>query len=163
MDKYLALFADTADAEFGGDSFNGPSLMATLECLTPDMAAYDLTHEGYSAWEIALHLAYFKHFIAKALDPGIEAYPLPKGPSGFGTVPVPTQEAWRELLDYLRAIHSRVMQLVRAAPESRFDEPTPRWEVPIGKAVAWLFTHDTYHTAQLRNMGVPGLKEPKEV
>jgi uncharacterized damage-inducible protein DinB len=163
MDKYLALFADMADAEFGGDSFNGPSLMATLEALSPEMAAYDRTHEGYSAWEIALHLAYYKHFIAKAFDPGIEPYPLPKGPAGFGAVQAPTAAAWREVLDYLRAIHARVMQLIRTASEAKFDEPTPRWEVPIGKAVAWLFGHDTYHTAQLRNMGVPGLKEPKEV
>ncbi|HET7838643.1 MAG TPA: hypothetical protein VFL04_02700, partial [Rectinemataceae bacterium] len=60
-------------------------------------------------------------------------------------------------------IHARLMSLVRAAPDAKFEEPTPRWEVPIGKAVAWVFGHDSYHASQLRNMGVPGLKEPKEV
>ncbi len=162
MDKYLSLFADMADAEFSGDSFNGPSLMASLESLTPGMAIYDRTHEGYSAWEIALHVAYYKHFIAKALDPSIEAYPLPKGPSGFAVVTDASPEAWRRVLDYLREIHGRAMGLIRAAPWPKFEEETPRWGVPIGKAVAWFFGHDAYHAAQLRSMGVPGLKEAKE-
>jgi hypothetical protein len=54
------------------------------------------------------------------------------------------------------------MSTLRAAPDSIFDEPMPKWGTTIGRVVIWLLSHDTYHGAQLRNMGVPGLKEPKE-
>jgi uncharacterized damage-inducible protein DinB len=162
MERSLDALLEVANAEFSGNSLNGHSFMETLESLSPGMAAYDFTYEGYSAWEVAHHVAYFKHRVTKALDPSLEPYPLPKGPSGFAAPLAVSDEAWRAVLDYLKDIHARALEAIRKAPASKFDEPMPKWEVSIGEAVAWLCTHDLYHTAQLRNMGVPGLKEPKE-
>ena len=39
METAIDLLAGLADAEFAGDSFNGPSFMKTLESLCPEVAA----------------------------------------------------------------------------------------------------------------------------
>lgn len=161
MNQAWVLMLEAADASFDGDYFNGPSLMRTLESLTPDMAAYAATHEGYSAWEVAHHVAYFKHHVTKAIDPSVEPYPLRKGPSGFAPPSEVSETAWSEVLSYHRVIHAKAMSALRAAPDSIFDEPMPKWGTTIGRTIVWLLSHDSYHCAQLRNMGVPGLKEPK--
>ena len=162
MNTRLQVLLDLADQEFSGESFNGPSLIRTLELLTPEMAAYSATYEGYSAWSVALHVAYFKHFVAFAFDSSVGAYPLQKGPSGFGMPNDTGLSAWNELLAYLREVHAAGMRLFRAAEDPRLNEIMPRWKVPFVQAISWLCSHDTYHCAQIRNMGVPGLKEPRE-
>jgi hypothetical protein len=162
MDTSWSLLLELGESEFDGESFNGPSLMKTLEALDPDMAAYSATHEGYSAWEVAHHVAYYKHFIARSIDPATPEYPLPKGPFGFAQPPDVGPAAWKATLDGLRTVHRAAMTAAKGFPASRLGELVPKWEIPFGRAIAWLCTHDTYHAAQLRSMGVPGLKEPKE-
>lgn len=165
MDRSLALLLDLADAEFDGESFNGPSFMKTLESLTPEQAASGGTYEGYSAWEVAHHVAYYKYYIARALGAAddIEPYPLPKGKSGFAPPLEATEAAYKELLGYLRRAHRCATEAIRGADPAKLVETMPKWDIPFAKAAAWLCTHDTYHAAQIRSMGVPGLKEPKEM
>lgn len=164
MDRSLALLLDLADAEFDGESFNGPSFMKTLESITPGQAASKDTYEGYSAWGVAHHVAYYKFYIARALGAAepIEPYPLPKGESGFAEPREATEAAYKELLSYLRRAHRCVSEAIRNADAAKLVENMPKWDIPFAKAAAWLCTHDTFHAAQIRSMGVPGLKKPLE-
>jgi hypothetical protein len=162
MNEQTAVLADLADAEFDGRSFNGPSLMKTLESLSPEDAAFKGTYEGYSAWELALHCAYYKYFVARSLGAAgpIEPYPFEKGSNGFGSTPEkPSPSAWESVLEYLRASHKAVWAQARALPPDRLEGIMEEWKVPYRAALAWLAGHDVYHVAQLRSMGVPGIKE----
>lgn len=163
MDRSLALLLDLADAEFDGESFNGPSFMKTLESLSPESAASTATWEGYSAWEVAHHVAYYKYYIARELGAAgpIEPYPFPAGRSGFAPPREVSAAAYKDLLGYLRRAHRCVTEAIRAADPGKLVEIMPKWDIPFAKAAAWLCTHDSYHAAQIRSMGVPGLKEPK--
>ena len=53
------------------------------------------------------------------------------------------------------------MAAIRGLSDSRLDERMPEWKASYRRAIAWLCTHDAYHTAQIRSMGVTGLKEAK--
>jgi uncharacterized damage-inducible protein DinB len=161
MNGNIGLLADLADAEFGGESFNGPSLMATLDRLSPDQAAYRDTYEGYSAWGVALHCAYFKRFVAASLGAAPEAYPFDYGEDGFGAPAAETAEAWRAVLDYLRSSHRAVWAAARPLSAEALAAVMPEWKTPYARVLSWLATHDTFHVAQLRSMGVPGVKEPR--
>ncbi len=162
MDARIELIAKLADDEFDGECFNGPSLMGTLRKLSATMAAYDDTFEGYSAWEIALHCAYYKYFLAKALGASLGEYPYEKENWGFGAAPPPGDEAsWAALLEYLPMVHRAAWAAARSAPPSKLDEIFPEWKVSYAKALSWLATHDTFHGAQIRSMGTPGFKSPK--
>jgi uncharacterized damage-inducible protein DinB len=158
---------DLAEAEFGSDgddnpSFNSPSLIAVLEKLSPEAAASTVTYEGYSAWGVALHVAYYKHFIISALagESIAGVYPFPAGTYGFGEVPAsPDPVSWKEVTAYLRNIHSIQMRVLRSADPARLGETFSAWKISYGRAAAWLCSHDSYHAAQIMSMGVPGLKE----
>ena len=155
-------FYDYADAEFDGESFNGESLMTTLERLSPEVASDTKTWEGYSAWSVALHLAWFKYFMARSLlgEAAVGAYPFDHDAHGFGHPTRPDSDAWTSLRVYLRKIHRVTATAIRAAGPERLAEEMPEWEMPYGKAIAWYLGHDTCHIAQIRNMGVAGLKNP---
>jgi len=37
----------------------------------------------------------------------------------------------------------------------------PTWKAPWGKVLAWLSTHDAFHGAMIRSMGLPTFKTGK--
>jgi hypothetical protein len=159
MKDTLGYFFDYADAEFDGGSYNGPSLMATLKRLSPEAAADAATIEGYSAWSVALHVAWFKYFIGRSLlgESALEAYPFDYGEDGFGKPREIGEGAWTEVLVYLAKIHGVTAAALRALEATRYKEPMPEWKIPWGSAIAWYLGHDAYHAAQIRNMGVKAL------
>ena len=162
MSTYHSNLIAYADAQFDGASYDGPSFMKTLENLSADTAASMETHEGYSAWEVALHVLYYKYYFIKAMGAAatVEPYPYPEG--HFVSPPELGQKEWSLLHSRLRAAHKASMDAVRTFPEERLDELVPGWGEPFGKGIVWLCGHDGYHAAQIRNMGVPGLKASKE-
>jgi hypothetical protein len=169
-----ALALDYADAEFNGRSFNGKSFMATLRSLDAAAAAGTATWEGYCAWETLIHVAYCKYLIATELEevlpPGkrtgrigeLEPYPWAKTLEVFAPPPAETSPAaWSRDLDYLERVHEVCMAVIRRATPAELGSTMPSWGIPFGQALAWFLSHDAYHAAQLRNMGVPGLKDRK--
>ncbi len=152
---------DMADKEFDGESFNGPPLMATLDALSAEEARSEATYEGYSAWEIAVHCAFYKHVIAAALGATVEKFPYEE--KNFSAIPEPADDAaWKSARALLRRSHHAVMGATRAASREALDAVWPEWDVPLREAVSWLCTHDTFHNAQIRSMGLPALRQHKE-
>jgi hypothetical protein len=163
MDTRFALMLEMADSEFDGDSLNGPSLMKTLDSLGFAEAASTTTYEGYSAWEIAMHCAYYKYLIARALGGGSELEPYPFATGNFPPLPESPDEAgWSKAKSYLRRAHLSCMETIRAAAPEKLDGVFAAWEMSFRHAISWLCTHDIYHNAQIRSMGIPSLKHPKE-
>lgn len=74
----------------------------------------------------------------------------------------PGEAAWADVREYTRRIHRLAMGALRDASGDRLAEIMPNWEISFMRAGAWLCGHDSYHTAQIRSMGVPGLKEARE-
>jgi hypothetical protein len=162
MDPRYTLLLELADQEFEGDSFNGPSLMKTLDGLSAAEAASTETYEGYSAWETAVHCGYYKYLIARALGGGEELEPYPYAKANFAPLPSPAGESeWRAARDYLRLAHRACMGTIRAAPAQKLDGEFAAWKTSFAKAISWLCTHDSYHNAQIRSMGLPSLRETK--
>ena len=160
MTKYLDFTFDDMDAEFSGKPWNGKSLLATLDKLPAAEAANIETWEGYSAWSIALHCAKCKRIVL--VDLGVPAAPWPYPEDLWFPSPVETsEEAWTRDRAMLLAYHEASMKALRAFPESRLGEEMPTWEAPWGKVLAWLATHDAFHGAQIRSMGLPSLKAKK--
>ena len=155
----LAKILAYSDTEFNGSSFNGNSLIATLKKLSPEAAASKATLEGYSAWGVAIHVAWCKHYVAVAIagEEAIGAFPLPAGETTFGQPENADAAAWEATLAYLEDIHARLGALLRSMDDATAERSIPSWGIDIGQAIAWYLTHDAYHVAQIRSMGVPGL------
>lgn len=157
MSRAVGLLIEMMNAEFDGDCFNGPPLMQTLQALTLEQALDTETYEGYSAWGIVLHLAYWKDAIARGLG-GAELAPFPYEASNWPALPEEaTAEGWRELLEVLAVTHRELVAAIASYTDEALEARDPEWNVRYGKVISWIATHDTYHTAQIRNMGLRGL------
>ena len=158
MDIGIKLLIDLANQECLSGSFNGPALVETLRLLSPEEAASTETYEGYSAWSVALHVLYFKHLIASELGEvpvtyDYEKADFPKPPDEI------TQASWDKVIGDIEATHRSFADGLAAATTEKLEATYESWKIPLGKAVAWAISHDSNHNAQIRNMGLPTLKQ----
>jgi len=157
MASPLSLVIYLTESEFDGGSFNGPNLVRTLRSLTLDQVTTEETYEGYTVWSIVLHLMTWKHFLARALgDTTLEDFPYegenwPKLPDEL------TQASWEKMLAEQDEIHAAYLAVLKDFPVERLGEKMEAWGCSFGEAIAWMTTHDTYHIAQIRNMGLKDL------
>jgi hypothetical protein len=157
MEEDLKWLIWLTEAEYDGRSFNGPNLVKTLKGLTMAQVTSDETYEGYTVWALVLHLIYWKYVLAKALGAeGLGEFPY----EGKDWPAVPedrSESAWQRTLELQDEIHAAYIGALKAFPADRLDEEMD-WGCAYGQAVAWMASHDTYHTAMIRNMGLSGLE-----
>ena len=157
MDKRLEYTAWITDQEFQGTSFNAKPLIETLSAMNKEQASSVDTYEGYSVWHILLHLVYWKHWLTNAL--GGDAGAFPYAEKDWPDLPEEvSDQAWADLLEYARDIHSRYMTTLDQLPGSKLDTEYEPWKTPYWQLVSWMGTHDAVHAAQIRNMRVPGFE-----
>jgi uncharacterized damage-inducible protein DinB len=155
MDKAIELLTQLTEAEFDEQSFNGLPLMETLRKLTLDQVTTKDTYEGYTVWGIVLHLIYWKYFLGKQLGGtgGFDSFPYEEK----DWPPLPeelSKSSWEKTLQELESAHRSYIEALKRFPSDRLEEEIKEWRCSCGKACAWMSTHDTYHTAQIRNMGL---------
>ena len=167
MDGEFGTLTRYADREFFGDnrgrSVNGIAFLPLLRSMTLDQIISEDTFEGYSVWEIACHVAYCKYYFAKNAGLGELVYPYEVGLEGFASPKDRSQKGWEDFLNTLENFHTKAMKTVESIGNERRNEKLGDWSMNIGDSVVWLCAHDTYHTAQIKNMAVPGLKQKKLV
>lgn len=158
----LDAFAEQAEREFRGHTFNGYSLIETVGPMNAVAAASRDTYEGYSAWENVVHVVFFKYFILRALcrSGSVDPYPWEEG--SFPPIPDTSEEAWRMTLAYANRVHDAYTSAVRSLDVLRLDRRIEEWDCSLFEALIWIPTHDAYHTAQIRNMGLPSLRNTRE-
>lgn len=158
MDETRDYLIWLADAEFAGPSMNGPSLVETLRSLSAEEAASTDTYEGYTAWGVALHVLFFKYKIGAQLGASLPAYTYDE--SGWPSLPDEKNEAnYKAMIDDLEAFHRPTVEAFKAATSEKLEERFAPMKTSLGNAFAWLVAHDANHNAQIRNMGLPSLKE----
>jgi len=162
MTNDLRLLHDMADREFRGHTFNGQSLMETLRPLTAAEAADRNTVEGYSAWDILIHCVWFKYVAVRFLGASAPCDPYPWKEGSFPPIPEVSEEAWTNALDYAELVHDAFLGALKSLDPERLAEPFPAWECTLGEALIWIPPHDTYHVAQVRNMGLSRFKKPRK-
>ena len=160
MGEKLEFLIEMMQIEFNGNSFNGPSLMKTLDLINPKQAISRETLEGFSVWGVTMHILYFKYLIMTMLKPDVKfEYPY-ELPSNMNYLPKPpsslTEEEWKALKSNLIKTHEMLVQVLQEIPESKLDEMIVDWKCTFKPVLIWLSGHDLYHVAMIRNMGVKG-------
>ena len=152
MSTDLALLIWLTESTYNGRSFNGPSLVETLSGYSLDQVVSTETFEGYTIYGVVWHLMLWKQQLARALGSTLDE--VLSEESDFAAPPEDlTQDAWKGMLAQMDAIHAAYVAALKAFPAERLGEKMP-WGCSYGEGVAWMATHDTYHTAMIRNMGV---------
>lgn len=142
------------EVEYRGHSFNGYSLMETVRPLTLDQVLSKKTHQSFTVWGLVLHCAYFKWKLTLFLRPDVPI-DFPYEQTDFPALPEDrSSDAWRESLMVSDRIHDAYIEVLRAVEGDFGHSVIQEWDCGFGEAIAWIATHDTYHNAQIRNMGL---------
>ena len=153
------LLATLSNQECLTGSLNNVSLLETLRSLSPEEAASKDTYEGYTAWGMALHVLYYKHLVAVELGAEVPPYEYEKTDYPELTSS-PSQAGWEKLVEEIEQTHRGLIVALEKAKPERLADSYEAWEMPLGEAIGWIISHDTYHNAQIRNMGLLSLREP---
>ncbi len=153
------LLLQMMDDAFDQKAWHGENLMDSLRPLAAEQAAAP-SREGYSAWQVALHCAYWKWVTRKSLYVGGlagEVEPFARAPDDWPALPAErTQAAWERDLAFLADEHRRLRDAAAALTEEQLLAVQPGNRYTHGRSLYAIAAHDAYHTGMLRNMGVPG-------
>ena len=151
------MLVELTNQECLAGSFNGPSLLETLRSLSAAEAASTDTCEGYSAWAVALHVLYYKNMLATELGAAVPDYDYEK--ADFPATPAnPSQEAWEKLIGRIESTHKAFTAAFSRVSDEALEREHKTFQIPLWRSIAWLVSHDSYHNAQIRNMGLPSLR-----
>jgi len=161
MNKELENIIWLTDTEFKGKSFNGYSLISTLEQINAEEAASTDSYEKYSVWGIVLHVMFCKYLLAKHLGADTENL-YPYNEDYWPDLPASkTEESWQETIENLKRVHEAYVNALKKNPIEKWSEEFPEWKIPWSKIIYWFPTHYTFHAAQIRNMGIKKYKQAK--
>ncbi len=128
--------------------------MGTLRKLSAEQARWE-NAEGYSAWKVALHCAYWKHRAAARIAAKGTLPRFARNPADFPALPDrPDEAAWKKDLAFLAEIHARFLGVVSAQPWAGLSGER---RAKVLREILGAAAHDAYHTGMIRNIGVPGL------
>jgi hypothetical protein len=158
----IELHLKMLDDAFSHNGWHGASLMPTLRGLSLQQLTFNETCEGYTAWGVALHCAYWKYRARRRLfdrcfgEEGVSRFA--RGPADWPDLPVEkTAETWQADFDLLKTEHELLKQTVARLSPGQLTAIDEKSGKPHAVQVYGVAAHDAYHTAQIRNMGVPGL------
>jgi uncharacterized damage-inducible protein DinB len=158
MAKIKDILLSAYEEAFNGKAWHGPSLYGTLKKLKLDQIGHKKTTDGYTVWQVVLHCAYWKWYVRKQLsDKEIEKFP--RSPRDWPAVPAKGDAAaWKDDLDLLVQEHARLLALIARSNDRKL-QTLIGGKTPAARLIYGVTAHDVYHTAQIRNMGVPGMNK----
>lgn len=146
--------ADHLDSVFYGKAWHGAALLPTIEKFKLAPAAIE-NDEGFSAWKIVLHCAYWKFDVRRRLTIGTPRPIFGRKPRDFPRLPAEiSDKTWEADKRFLEEEHRLLREAVLALPEALLDEVPPRGHFTHSGYILGAASHDVYHTAHIRNLGV---------
>ncbi|HET7838184.1 MAG TPA: hypothetical protein VFL04_00390 [Rectinemataceae bacterium] len=155
----IHLVVTQLDECFAGPAWHGASLYPTLAELDLAQAWYE-SAEGLSAWKVALHCAYWKWRVRKVLlaASGQSISRFGRSPADWPRLPKTLDAAnWKADLGFLEDHHAALRAAVVEIPASLLWESYDSKGRIYHRLIAGAASHDAYHTAHVRNIGIPGL------
>jgi uncharacterized damage-inducible protein DinB len=149
MPSITALLLTAVDEAFDHKSWHGTNLRGSLRGLSAQDAAWRPGSGRHNIWEIAVHAAYWKYAVRRALtDAERGSFPL-KGSNWF-----PRNEAglpdWRRDLELLGEQHRQLRAAIAAFPVSRLDVLTRKKQYTYAALIRGVAAHDLYHAGQIQ-------------
>ena len=124
----------------------GVSVRDLLRSLSPAEAAAHPVPSAHSAWEIALHLAFWHDVIRRRLGgeaidyTNDEDWPKPESP---------TEANWQAVLEELDRTHGTLLDTVRRLKPDKLDEMVPGKPFNVYFMLHGIPQHDLYHGGQV--------------
>lgn len=120
-----------------------------VEGVTAEQAVWKADGVGNCIWETLSHALYYNEAYLRRFKGEPFEYDVENNDQTFSTGEY-TEEAWAADRDRFNSVMNAFRELMRAAEESKFDEPVPTnttrrwWEV-----IADMNAHNSYHAGQI--------------
>jgi uncharacterized damage-inducible protein DinB len=146
----IASLVTQLDEAFDRSSWHGTNLRGSLRGLSAARAAWRPGPGRHSAWEIALHAAYWKYAAWRRLT-GEKRGAFARPGSNWFQTPAPASEAaWRRDLELLRRYHGALRAAVARLADDDLERRPPGSRETTGRLVRGIVAHDLYHAGQIQ-------------
>jgi len=131
----------------------GPTVVAALRGISPEVAAWRPHPDRHSIWALALHVAYWDYAVWRRLTDAPRGG-FPRSPSNFPDVPdPPSATAWEADRALVAQWQGRLADALRAFDPVRLDELAGgKGRTTYADLVTGVLMHDTYHAGQIQMM-----------
>ena len=138
------------DEAYDRRSWHGPNLRGSLRGLSAARAAWRPVENRHSAWEVAVHAAYWKYAAWRRLTGEKRGSFARPGSNWFDAGARPTEARWREDLALLAACHDRLREAVARLGDDDLTRPAAGGRETVGRLVRGVVAHDLYHAGQIQ-------------
>ena len=144
----IALLLSIVDEAYDHSAWHGPNLKGSLRRLTEEEAAWRPGPGRHSAWELAVHAAYWKYAVRRRLT-GEKRGGFPLAGSNWFARPA-SGRRWRDDFLLLDEAHRRLRETIATLPASSLDRVSAGSRHTVARLVWGIAAHDTYHAGQIR-------------
>ena len=150
-DPALVPYLDLLDEAFARKAWHGPNLRGTLRGLTAAEAAWRPGPGRHNVWELAVHAAYWKYAVRRALTgekrgafryPGSNWFARPAGDR--------SDSAFKADLAALVDEHRRLVAVVSGLRSRDLHERPPGSKFTKARLILGSAAHDLYHAGQIQ-------------
>jgi uncharacterized damage-inducible protein DinB len=131
---------------FEGDAWHGPAVLELLTDVTVEQAAARPIAGAHSIWELVLHIAAWESAGRRRLEGDRADLP---DEENFPPVNDPSEAAWQQTIELLKAGHRRLRDAISRLDESRLDEPVMDGMRSCYITLHGVIQHDLYHAGQI--------------
>jgi hypothetical protein len=148
--RAVATLLALVDEAYDRRSWHGPNLRGSLRGMSAARAAWRPAENRHSAWEIAVHAAYWKYAAWRRLTGEKRGSFARPGSNWVDASAKPTEARWREDLALLAACHTRLREAVARLGDDDLARPAAGGREAAGRLVRGVAAHDLYHAGQIQ-------------
>jgi uncharacterized damage-inducible protein DinB len=138
------------DRAYDRRSWHGPNLRGSLRGLSARDAAWRPAAGRHNVWEIAVHAAYWKYVVLRALTGGKRGAFGRKGSNWFVLPTDSSEKSWEADLALLDATHRALREAIRKTDPGGLDRRLPGKKTSRGELISGAAAHDFYHAGQIQ-------------
>jgi uncharacterized damage-inducible protein DinB len=146
----IAILLSLFDRAYDRRSWHGPNLRGSLRGISAADAAWRPIGGGHNVWEIAVHAAYWKYVVLRALTGGKRGAFGRRGSNWFALPSDPTEADWKADLALLEATHRALRGAIRRVDAKTLERPLPGKKTSRSELISGAAAHDVYHAGQIQ-------------
>src|SRR5512142_940174 len=146
----IGILLSLYDRAYDRRSWHGPNFRGSLRGLSARAAAWRPGPDRHNVWEIAVHAAYWKYVVLRALTGGKRGAFGRKGSNWFVLPSDSSEGAWKADLALLDATHRALREAIRKVDAGTLDRQLPGKKTTRGELISGAAAHDLYHAGQIQ-------------
>jgi hypothetical protein len=146
----IKLLLRAVDEGFNQTAWHGPNLRGSLRGVSAAQAAWRPAAGRHNIWELAVHAAYWKYVVRRALEGGKRGGFSEDGSNWFRRGDVANEKALRHDLLLLEKEHGRLREAVARVDAAQLYHRRSAKKWTVLDQILGVAFHDIYHAGQIR-------------